>query len=98
MADRLDLRNRLAAQDTDRGSMLLVTARQRMLLTLACEVCGARHSGGKARGVLLEEPGADTPWLLWVLCDGWSFADHSEVVVCSDHQANKLLRILRFAE
>jgi hypothetical protein len=98
MTDGLDLRNRLLACATDRGSMLLVTDRQRTVEPLKCEVCGAQHNGGNARGVLLEESGADTPWLLWVLSDGWSLADHSKVAVCSVHQADKLLRVLRFAD
>ena len=47
--------------------------------------------------VVLDEPGADTPWLLWLLPDGWSLAEHSGISVCPEHQCDPLLRVMRFA-
>jgi hypothetical protein len=45
----------------------------------------------------LDEPGADVPWVLWVLADGWSLAEHSGIAVCPEHQHDPLLKTLRFA-
>jgi hypothetical protein len=97
VTDALDRRNRLAAFAGPRGSMLLVTERRQAVGPIVCEVCNACRSGGIARGVVLDEPGGDTVWLLWVLADGWSLADHSQIAVCPEHQADKLLKTLRFA-
>ena len=97
MTDALDRHDRLAAYAGPRGSMVLVTERRQAVGPIVCEVCNARHSGGIARGVVLDEPGGDTVWLLWVLADGWSLADHSQIAVCPEHQADKLLKTLRFA-
>jgi len=98
VSDFLDRRDRLAVYGGERGSMVLVTERRHALDPLRCEVCGAEHAGGLARGVLLDEPGGDTPWLIWFLPDGWSEADHSQIGVCPSHQSNSLLRVFRFAE
>lgn len=90
-----------AAQDRDADrseSMALVTDRRLHLGLLPCEACKATHPGGSARGVLLQEPDLDEPWLLWVLPDGWSWAEHSDIAVCSQHQSNALIRSMRFAE
>lgn len=78
--------------------MVLVTERRKALLAMTCEVCHAKHSGGIARGVVLDEPGGDTPWLLWMLADGWSQSDHGAMTVCSTHQSDPLLSIIRFAD
>jgi hypothetical protein len=94
--DALDRRDRLAAYGGQRGSMVLLTERRQAVGPIVCEVCDARHPGGIARGVVLDEPGGDTVWLLWVLVDGWSLADHSQIAVCPEHQANTLLKTLRF--
>lgn len=92
-----DARDRLAEYSGERGSMILVTERRHALGPLVCEVCRRHHDGGIARGVLLDEPGVDTPWVLWMLSDGWSLAEHSAVAVCADHQSDPLLRVMRFA-
>jgi hypothetical protein len=97
MSDALDRRDRLAAYSGERGSMLLITERRRGLDPMTCEVCQRKHNGGIARGVVLDEPGVDTPWLLWMLPDGWSVAEHSGVSVCPEHQSDPLLRVMRFA-
>ena len=34
---------------------------------------------------------------LYMLPDGWSWAEHSQVAVCPEHQADPLLRVMRFA-
>jgi len=98
MSDALDRRDRLSAYSGERGSMVLVTERRKRLGATTCEVCHATHLGGIARGVVLDEPGGDTPWLLWMLADGWSQSDHGEMVACSAHQSDPLLRIMRFAD
>jgi hypothetical protein len=77
--------------------MVLVTERRQAVGALRCEVCGEQHAGGVARGVVLDEPRAGA-WLLWVLCDGWSLAEHSDIAVCPAHQQDPLVRILRFSE
>jgi hypothetical protein len=97
MSDALDRRDRLAAYSGERGSMLLITERRRGLDPMICEVCRRGHDGGIARGVVLDEPGADTPWLLWLLPDGWSLAEHSGITVCPEHQCDPLLCVMRFA-
>ena len=97
MSDALDRRDRLAAYSGERGSMVLITERRQAIGPLQCEVCDERHSGGIARGVVLDEPGAGA-WLLWMLPDGWSLAEHSDIAVCQVHQDDPLLRVLRFSE
>jgi hypothetical protein len=77
--------------------MILVTERRHTLGPLTCEVCGKSHDGGIARGVVLDEPGIDTPWVLWMLPDGWSLAEHSDIAVCAEHQSDPVLRVMRFA-
>jgi hypothetical protein len=77
--------------------MVLVTERRQAVGPLRCEVCDEEHPTEVARGVVLDEPDAGT-WLLWVLADGWSLADHSGVAVCPKHQKDALLRVMRFAE
>ena len=96
MSDTLDRRDRLAVYGGDRGSMVLVTERRKALGTLTCEVCRATHLGGLALGVVLDEPRGDTPWLLWMLADGWSQSDHGQMAACPTHQTDPLLRIMRF--
>jgi len=96
MSDSLDRRDRLAEFSGPRGSMVLVTERRRGLDALICEVCAKTRDGGIARGVVLDEPGAGT-WVLYMLPDGWSWAEHSEVAVCPEHQTDPLLRVMRFA-
>jgi hypothetical protein len=76
--------------------MVLVTERRRSLDSMTCEVCGKNSGGGIARGVVLDEPGAGS-WVLYMLPDGWSWAEHSQVAVCPADQADPLLRIMRFA-
>jgi hypothetical protein len=98
VSDSLERRDRLAVYGGDRGSMVLVTERRHAVGPLRCEVCAAEHAGGIARGVVLDEPGGDTPWLLWFLPHGWSVAEHSQIGVCPSHQSNPLLRVCRFAE
>jgi len=56
MSDALDRRDRLAEYSGERGSMVLVTERRNALGAMTCEVCYARHPGGIARGVVLDEP------------------------------------------
>jgi len=97
MSDALDRRDRLAEYSGERGSMVLVTERRHAIGLVACEVCNKQHSGGIARGVVLDEPGAGT-WMLWVLADGWTLAEHSDIAVCPEHQSDPLLKTLRFAE
>jgi hypothetical protein len=63
---------------------------------MTCEVCQATHAGGIARGIVLDEPHSDTPWLLWMLADGWSQSDHGAMAACSTDQSDPLLRIIRF--
>jgi hypothetical protein len=96
MSDALDRRDRLAAYSGERESMVLVTERRKALGSITCEVCLETHVGGLARGVVLDEAGGDTPWLLWMLADGWSQADHAAMVACPIHQSDALLRIMRF--
>ena len=98
MSDALDRRDRLAEYSGERGSMVLVTMRRNALDAITCEVCDAKHPGGVARGVVLDEPGADVPWVLWMLPDGWSLAEHSNIAVCPKHQSDSLLRSMRFVE
>jgi hypothetical protein len=78
--------------------MVLVTERRQAITAMECEVCGAKNAGGIARGVVLDEPRGDTPWLLWMLADGWSQGDHGSIATCPVHQSNALLRVLRFAD
>jgi hypothetical protein len=98
MNDALARRDRLAQYGGERGSIVLVTERRKALGELRCEVCQAMHSGGLAWGVVLDEPGGDTPWLLWMLWDGWSQAEHGAIAACPAHQSDSLLRIMRFVE
>jgi len=98
MSDALDRRDRLAEYSGERGSMVLVTERRKALAVMACEVCNASHPGGIARGVVLDEPGGDTPWLIWMLPDGWSQSDHGLITACPAHQSDSLLRVMRFAD
>jgi len=98
MSDALNRRDRLAEYSGERGSMVLVTERRKALEAMTCEVCNASHPGGMARGVVLDEPGGDTPWLLWMLADGWSQSDHVKIAACPAHQSDPLLRIMRFAD
>jgi hypothetical protein len=96
--ERSERRERLAQYSGPRGSMVLLTERRRGLDPMICEVCKRRNDGGIARGVVLDEPGAEwPPWVLWVLPDGWSQAEHSGITVCPEHQSDPLLRVLRFA-
>ena len=97
MSDALDRRDRLAEYSGERGSMVLVTERRRALKPMTCEVCSRSSDGGIARGVVLDEPGVGT-WSLWMLPDGFSMADHGEISVCSQHQSDGLLRVMRFAD
>ena len=97
MSYALDRRDRLAEYSGERGSMVLITERRQAVGPLQCEVCNLKHPGGIARGVVLDEPGAGT-WVLWMMFDGWSLADHSDIAVCPDHQCDPLLKTLRFAE
>jgi hypothetical protein len=96
MSDTLDRRDRVAEYSAERGSMVLVTERRKALEAMTCEICQATHVGGIARGVVLDEPGGDTPWLLWMLADGWSQSDHGAMAACPTHQSDPLLRIMRF--
>ena len=98
LSDSLDRRDRLSAYGGARGSMVLVTERRKALKAMTCEVCNSAHAGGIARGVVLDEPGVDTPWLLWMLPDGWSESDHGEMAACPEHQSDPLLKTIRFAE
>jgi hypothetical protein len=98
MSDALDRRDRLAEYSGERGSMVLVTERRKALGVMTCEVCSESHPGGIARGIVLDEPGGDTPWLLWMLADGWSHSDHGRIAACPVHQSNPLLRVMRFAD
>jgi hypothetical protein len=98
MSEAVDRRDRLAEYSGERGSMVLVTERRKVLGAMTCEVCHASHSGGIARGVLLDEPGGDTPWLLWVIADGWSQSDHGQIAACPAPRSDLLLRIMRFAD
>jgi len=98
MSDALDRRDRLAAYSGERGSMVLVTERRQAIGPLSCEVCNESHPSGIARGVVLDEPGGDTSWLLWMLPDGWSQSDHGEMAVCPEHQSDPLLKTMRFAD
>jgi len=98
MSDALDRRDRLAPYSGERGSMVLVTERRQAIGPLTCETCNERHSGGIARGVVLDEPGGDTPWLLWILADGWSQSDHGRMAACPEHQSDPLLKTMRFAD
>lgn len=91
-------RDRLALYGGERGSIVLVTERRNLLGTLTCEGCGSKDSGGIARGVILDEPGGDTPWLIWLLPNGWSYADHSLIAACPEHQCDPLVRVIRFAD
>jgi hypothetical protein len=91
-------RDRLAIFSGERGSMVLVTERRQAIADLECEFCNAKHPGGIARGVVLDEPGGDTPWLLWMLSDGWSQSDHDSMTACPLHQSDPLMRELRFAD
>lgn len=79
--------------------MVLVTETERHVGPLQCEVCDATRPQGRAFGVVVqEEHGSETPWLLWVLNDGWSVTDESagSIAVCPDHQQVKVLSRLRF--
>ena len=98
MSDALDRRDRLAEYSGERGSMVLVTERRKALGAMSCEVCNIRHPGGIARGVVIDERGGDTPWLLWMLSDGWSQSDHGQIAACPVHQSDPLVRIMRFAD
>jgi hypothetical protein len=75
---------------------VLVTERRKALGAVTCEVCNAVHPGGIARGVVLDEPGGDTPWHLWMLADGWSQSDHDKMAACPSHRSDPLLKTLRF--
>ena len=98
MEERSARRERLAQYTGARGSMVLLTERRRALYPMICEVCKRRRDGGIARGVILDEPEAEwPPWVLWVLPDGWSLAEHSGLTVCPAHQTDQLLRVSRFA-
>ena len=72
MSHALGRRDSLAPYSGDRGSMVLITERRQALGPLSCKACNHTHPGGIARGVILDEPGQDSPWLLWMLADGWS--------------------------
>lgn len=98
MSDELQRRDRLAKYSGARGSMVLVTERRQATGPMTCEVCNAQHAGGVARGVVLDEPGQETPWLLWMLADGWSESDHGSMAACPQHQSDPLLKTLRFVE
>jgi len=98
MRDALDRRDRLAEYSGERGSMVLVTERRQAVGPLQCEVCNEKHPGGIARGVVLDEPGADVPWVLWMLADGWSLAEHSGIAVCPQHQCDPLVKTMRFSD
>jgi hypothetical protein len=97
MSDALDRRDRLAEDSGERGSMVLITERRQAVGPLQCEVCGLEHPGGIARGVVLDEPGAGT-WVMWMLSDGWSLAEHSDIAVCPEHQCDPLVKTIRFAD
>jgi hypothetical protein len=98
MSDALDRRDRLAQFSGQRGSLVLVTERRRNLGPITCEVCSGSNIGGVARGVVLDEGDDSTPWLLWMLNDGWSESDHSAIAVCPEHQRDPLLKQMRFAD
>jgi hypothetical protein len=98
MNDVPDRRDRLTHFSGVRGSMVLVTERRRAIGNMNCEVCNASSTGGVARGVILDEPSSDTPWLLWMLNDGFSMSDHGNMAACPQHQSDPLLRIMRFAD
>lgn len=49
-------------------------------------------------GVVIEEPGGHTPWLLWMLADGWSIADHGDTAACPTHQTDPILKSMRFID
>jgi hypothetical protein len=98
MSDALERRDRLAEFSGPRGSMVLVTEKRRNIGPLTCEGCGELHAGGIARGVVLDEPGGCTPWLLWMLGDGWSQSDHGAMAACPEHQSDPLLKKMRFAD
>jgi hypothetical protein len=97
LSEPLDRRERLDVFSGPRGSMVLVTERRRKIGPLTCEVCCDRNPGGIARGVVLDEPGGCTPWILWMLADGWSESDHSAIATCPEHQCDPLLKTMRFA-
>jgi hypothetical protein len=98
MSDALERLDRLAQFSGPRGSMVLVTERRRKIGPLTCEVCSDRNPGGIARGVVLDEPDVCTPWLLWILGDGWSESEHSAIAACPEHQSNPLLKTMRFVD
>ena len=58
--------------------MVLITERRQALGPLSCEACNYSEPAGIARGVILDEPGQDSPWLLWMLADGWSHSDQRD--------------------
>lgn len=80
--------------------MALVTEAQKCVGPLQCEVCETRRHEGVAQGVVVqEENGSETPWLIWVMSDGWSTTDEraGAIAVCPKHQQVKVLQLLRFA-
>lgn len=97
MSDAPDRRGRLAEYSGARGSMVLITERRQAVGPLQCEVCNLKHPGGTAHGVVLDEPGAGT-WVLWIMFDGWSLADHSDIAACPAHQCAPLFKTLPFSE
>jgi hypothetical protein len=91
----------LATMAAERGSMVLVTERTREVGPMICEGCDARHPGGRAHGVIVQEHDAtDAHWRLWVLPDGFSVSDESAkgpMASCPSCQAVPVVRVLRFA-
>jgi hypothetical protein len=81
--------------------MILITERTRVLPEIQCEVCLTKRAVGVGRGVVVDERAVDSLWLIWVLSEGWSMSDESAggpIAVCPEHQADPLIRLLRFAE
>ncbi len=97
MSEHIERRDQLASFSDRRGSMVLLTERRHVVPTPLCEVCKLKHEGGLARGVVFDEPGADTPRLWWRLNDGWSQPDAGSMAACLEHQSDPLLKITRFA-
>lgn len=95
-----DMTNLPAEQRAQRRDGVLVTEALRAFGPMGCEAaCDRTHPGGVARGLVIEErDGSDTVWTLWAFGDGWTTTDElaGGLAVCPEHQANRLVRILRF--
>jgi hypothetical protein len=95
----MNVPDRLTSLGRRRGSLALMTEESKLLEGLVCEGCGALHSGGISRGLLVLEADQEFPWRLWLLSDGWTESDEDSkgpIAACERCQAIPAVRGLRW--